>query len=329
VPAVKPFDPKGVIPATLLALKDDLSIDDAELRRHVADVASTPGITAILVNGHASEVFSCTFDEQKQILESSVDEVGDIVPVLSGVCTDGSLEAARIARMSQASGARGLLVFPPTSMLPGGNLRPEMALTHFRRIADATDLPLILVQFPLDNGMGYTFDTLIKLVEEVPTIRAIKDLISNPMMHERNIRALHSMSRPVNVLTTHSSWLIGSLAMGAAGILSGSGSIIADRHVALFDAMQAEDLPRAKAVNDGIYPLAQCFYAPPYLDNHNRMKEGLKMLGRLKNTTVRPPLYKLPEHEIAAVRRALIDAKMLGADGRPVRDLAMRATAAE
>jgi 4-hydroxy-tetrahydrodipicolinate synthase len=315
------YEPQGVIPATLLALRDDFSIDDGELRRHVSHVAKTKGVSAIAVNGHASEVFSCTFEEQKHVLEVSLDEVGDIVPVLSGVAADGSIEAARIARMAHETGARGLLVFPPQSMIPGGNLRPEMAITHLRRIADASDLPIILFQFPLDTGMGYTFETLLRILDEVPSVRAIKDLVGQPMLHERNIRTLQSLPRPVNVLTTHSSWLMASLVMGAAGVLSGSGSIIADRHVALFEAIQAENLALAKSINDGIYPLAQLFYSPPYLDNHNRMKEGLKMLGRLKCAAVRPPLCKLPETEVARVREALVTARMLDRNGRPVENI--------
>lgn len=55
--------PKGVIPATLLAFNDDRSIDERETRRHLAQVAATRGISAITVNGHASEVHACTFEE--------------------------------------------------------------------------------------------------------------------------------------------------------------------------------------------------------------------------------------------------------------------------
>jgi len=187
----------------------------------------------------------------------------------------------------------------------GGQLRPEMAIAHFKTIADATDLPLILFQYPAAMGLGYPFDTLMKLIEEVPTIRAIKDWCADPALHERHIRTLQALPRPVNVLTTHSAWLMASLTMGANGLLSGAGSVVADLQVELFEAVKAKDLDRAQKVNDRLYHMQQAFYAPPFLDMHNRMKECLVLLGRLDRAVVRPPLVKLPQAEIDRLKEAL------------------------
>jgi 4-hydroxy-tetrahydrodipicolinate synthase len=107
------------------------------------------------------------------------------------------------------------------------------------------------------------------------------------------------------VLTTHSAWLMGSLAMGANGLLSGAGSVVADLQVALFEAVKAKDLAAAQGVNERLYPLQQAFYAPPFLDMHNRMKECLVLLGRMKRAVVRPPLVKLADVEIARLKAAL------------------------
>src|SRR5262249_59428075 len=107
-----------------------------------------------------------------------------------------------------------------------------------------------------------------------------------------------------------SSWLMSSLAMGCSGLLSGSGGVIADLQTALFQAVRANDLARAKQVNDRIYPLAQAFYADPFVDMHNRMKEALVILGRIPCAAVRPPLVKLTDAEIARIRKALDDAKI-------------------
>jgi 4-hydroxy-tetrahydrodipicolinate synthase len=304
------FQPAGVIPATLLAFAENMNIDEAETRRHLAHVARTRGISAITVNGHASEVHACTFEEQKRILALSLDEVGDRVPLVNGVYADGSLEAARIARMAAAEGASALLVFPPNSMSMGGQLRPEMALTHFRIIAEATDLPLILFQYPAATGLGYPYDTLMQLLDRVPTIRAIKDWCADPQLHERHIRALQGRPRPVTVLTTHSAWLMASLSMGAGGLLSGAGSVVADLQVALFEALKSDDLARARRINDRLVPVQQAFYAPPFLDMHNRMKECLVMLGRLQRAVVRPPLVKLPKSELDRLRAALEAARV-------------------
>lgn len=299
------FRPAGVIPATLLALNHDLSIDERQTRKHLRDCALVDGVSAVTVNGHASEVHACTFKEQQQILAASLAEVGEKVPLISGVYADGSVEAARLAAMADREGASALLVFPPNSLSMGGQLRPEMAITHFKRIADATDLPIILFQYPISGGLGYPFDTLLQLFDKVPTIRAVKDWSNDPMLHERHIRTFQTLPRPVNVLTTHSSWLMASLTMGPNGLLSGAGSVIADLQVALFRAVQSGDLKAAQAVNDRIVPLSQVFYAPPFLDMHNRMKEALVLLGRIDKAVVRPPLVKLGDAEIARIKQAL------------------------
>src|SRR3954454_14965093 len=172
----KDWLPQGVIPAVLLPFKADFSIDEAAYRKHLRDVAAVRGISALTVKGHSSEVHACTLDEQREVLRITMEEVGDRLPVVAGIYADGSLEAARIARMAEAGGAAALLVFPPQSMSMGGQLRPEMALAHFSTIAAATALPLICFNYSLAGGVGYPHETLLRLTEAVPSIRAIKDL---------------------------------------------------------------------------------------------------------------------------------------------------------
>jgi 4-hydroxy-tetrahydrodipicolinate synthase len=308
------YVPHGVIPAVLLPFHDDLSIDEASFRSHLRDVAATEGISAITLNAHSTEVASCTFEEQRRVLAIAQDEVGGRLPIVNGIWADGSLEAARIAKMAAEGGASALLVFPPAPFTLQQS--PEMALAHFKRIADASDLPIIVFQYPLATGQGYPRDTLLKMCEQVPSIRAIKDWAGNVPQHEMQIRALQSLPRPVNVLTTHSAWLFSSLVLGCNGLLSGSGSVIADLQAQLFRAVQRNDLAAAKALNDRIYPTARVFYADPFSDMHNRMKEALVLLGKLPRAVVRPPLVKLGRPEIERIRAALVEAGLLTAKAR-------------
>jgi 4-hydroxy-tetrahydrodipicolinate synthase len=306
--------PHGVIPAILLPFDDDLAIDEGAFRRHIRDVAATEGLSALTINAHSTEVASCTFDEQRRVLDITQDEIGDKLPLVHGVWADGSLEAARIARMAAAGGASALLVFPPAPFTMGQNA--GMAIAHFRHIADACDLPLIAFQYPLATGQGYPRDTLLRLCDAVPAIRAIKDWSNNVPQHEWHVRTLQSLPRPVNVLSTHSAWLFASLVLGCNGLLSGSGSVITDLQARLFRAVQANDLAEAKRLADRIDPLARVFYADPAVDMHNRMKEALVLLGRLPRAVVRPPLVKIGPQEIERIRLALVEAGLLGAERR-------------
>jgi 4-hydroxy-tetrahydrodipicolinate synthase len=314
MPRHKAYLPHGVIPAVLLPFDAELAIDEAGFRKHLRDVAATDGISAITINAHSTEVASCSFEEQRRVLDLAQDEIGDRLPLVNGVWADGSIEAARIARMAAAGGASALLVFPPAPFTLGQS--PAMALAHFKRIAEATDLPIIVFQYPLATGQGYPRDTLLRLCDEVPTIRAIKDWSGNVQQHEWHVRTLQSLPRPVNVLSTHSAWLLSSLVLGCNGLLSGSGSVIPDLQAALFRAVQGNDLAAARRLNDRIHPLATVFYAEPWADMHNRMKEALVLLGRLPRAVVRPPLVKLGAAEIGRIRSALIATGFIDAEGR-------------
>ena len=308
------YVPHGVIPAVLLPFDNDLAIDEASFRKHLRDVASVEGLSAITINAHSTEVGSCTFDEQKRVLDIAQGEIGARLPLVNGIWADGSIEAARIARMATQGSASALLVFPPAPFTLGQS--PAMALVHIKRIADATDLPLIVFQYPLATGQGYPKDTLLKMCEEVPSIRAIKDWIGNVPHHEWHIRTLQNLPRPVNVLTTHSSWLFSSLVLGCNGLLSGSGSVIADLQARLFRAVQKNDLAEAKRLNERIEPTARVFYADPFVDMHNRMKEALVLLGKLPRAVVRPPLVKIERAEVTRIRQALIEAGLLDKNAR-------------
>src|SRR4029079_16485855 len=199
------------------------------------------------INAHSTEVASCTFEEQRRVLDIAQGEIGAKLPLVNGIWADGSLEAARIARMAQDGGASALLIFPPAPFTLQQS--PEMAIAHFKRIAEASDLPIIVFQYTLATGQGYPRETLLKMCEQVPSIRAIKDWCGSVPQHEMHIRTLQNLPRPVNVLSTHSAWLFSSLVLGCNGLLSGSGSVIADLQAQLFRAVQTNNFAEAKRLN--------------------------------------------------------------------------------
>lgn len=315
MPRHSSFVPHGVIPAVLLPFTPDLAIDATAFRAHLRDVASVPGLSAITVNAHSTEVASCTHDEQKHVMAITMETIGDRLPVVHGIYAEGSIEAAHIARQAAVGGASALLVFPPGPFTLGH--RPEMVIDHFERVADAAgDVPIIAFNYPLAINQGYATDMIVRLGEKVPTVRAIKDWCNVPVQHEHNIRVLQGLTRPINVLSTHSAWLFPSLVLGCRGLLSGSGSVIPDLQSQLFAAIQRNDLAGARQLNDRIHPLAEVFYAAPAVDMHNRMKEALVLLGRWKCAAVRPPLVKIPDSEIGRIAKALEKAGLLANSGK-------------
>lgn len=303
---------RGVIPAHLMTFTSDLEVDERNLRRHLRALLAVDGVTGITTNAHASEVATLTLDEQRRQLAICLDEVQGRVPVISGVYSDGSAKAGAIAAAAERDGADGLLVFPSQVFSGGSQLRPEMALGHYAAIADVTSLPMIAFAYPAASGLHLTTDTLVAILREIDQVVAVKEWTNDIVTYERNLHAIRAVAqergRDVSVLSSFSRSLLASLVLGADGILSGHGSLVADLHVALFRAVEKQDLAEARRLWERIRPVAEACYADPFQDGHNRMKVALAELGRIDEAHVRPPLAAVPEAERIGLRDVVASA---------------------
>jgi 4-hydroxy-tetrahydrodipicolinate synthase len=305
----EPLTFSGVMPANILPFRADLSIDEPAYRRHLRWLADTRGVTGIVANGHASEVSSLSGEERKRSLAIALDEVAGRCPVVAGVYSDGTAEAVELARDARAAGAAGVLVFPPTLFMWGAQLKPDMAVRHFSEVA-SVGLPMIVFEYPPASGIGYLPETLARLAE-IPQVAGVKDWSNEIVAFERNLRAIRATGRPVAVLSSFTMSLMSSFLLGADGAISGMGSVAADLQVELFEACGKVDLDGARRINDRLDPLVRVFYAPPFVDMHNRMKEALVLLGRIPAAHVRPPLTPVPAAEREAIRQALVASGLL------------------
>ncbi|PYN96073.1 MAG: dihydrodipicolinate synthase family protein [Candidatus Rokuibacteriota bacterium] len=299
----------GIMPANILPFRADLAIDEKAYRAHLRWLADTPGVTGIVANGHAAEVSSLTRDERKSALAMALDEIAGKIPVVAGVYSDGTAEAVELARDAKSAGAAGVLVFPPTLFMWGAQLKPDMVLRHFSEIAAGADLPIIVFEYPPASGIGYAPETLARLAE-ISRVVAVKDWSNDIVALERNLRALRATGRPVALLSSFTMSLMASFLLGAVGAISGMGSVTADLQAELFAACDKGDLDGARRINDRLDPLVRVFYAPPFVDMHNRMKEALVLLGRIPAAHVRPPLTAVSETERRAIAKALHAARL-------------------
>jgi len=294
----------GCMPANLLPFTADLAIDGPAYRKHLRWLVDAPGVTGLVANGHAAEVASLDREERKRTLAIALDEVAGKVPVVTGIYCDGTLEAVELARDARAAGAAGLLVFPPTLFMWGAQAKPDMVLRHFQTLADAVDLPLIVFEYPPASGIGYSPETLAELCK-IPTIAGVKDWSNEIVAYEKNLRALRGAGRPVAMMSAFTMSLMATFLLGADGCISGMGGVVADLQASLFAAVQAGRLDEARRLNDRMAPLVSVFYAPPFVDMHNRMKEALALLGRIPAAHVRPPLTPVSDDERHRIRLAL------------------------
>ena len=306
----EPLRFSGVMPANILPFKADLSIDEPAYRRHLRWLADTRGVTGIVANGHASEVSSLDREERRRSLAIALDEIVGRCPVIAGVYSDGTAEAVALARDAKAAGAAGILLFPPTLFMWGAQVKPDMVLRHVGEVAAGADLPIIVFEYPPASGIGYAPETLARLAE-IPQVAGVKDWSNEIVAFERNLRALRATGRPVAMLSAFTLSLMATFLLGADGAISGMGSVTADLQAELFEACGKGDLDGARRINDRLDPLVRVFYAPPFVDMHNRMKEALVLLGRIPAAHVRPPLTPISAAKRDAVRRALVASQLL------------------
>ncbi|MCM3713491.1 dihydrodipicolinate synthase family protein [Alkalihalobacillus oceani] len=304
----------GVIPANLLPFTSDLDIDERNYRRHLRALIETPGVSAITTNGHAAEIATLTREEQQRSLAITVEEADKEIPVICGIYADGTKQAAELAKMAEREGADCLLIFPSAVLDLGAQLRPEMAYRHYEAIAEATSLPMIAFVYPVTSGLHLPTETVVRICRDIDQVVAIKEWSNDISVYERNYRELKALPKHISVLTSFSKALLPSLCIGADGILSGHGSMIAEIQAALFDAVQKGDLALAREHAARLYPLVQVFYAEPFIDMHNRMKEAIAMLGRIDEAHVRPPLQRISAEEREQIRKALIEARLPGSE---------------
>jgi 4-hydroxy-tetrahydrodipicolinate synthase len=304
----EPLTFSGIMPANILPFKADLSVDEPAYRTHLRWLADTPGVTGIVVNGHAAEVASLSREERRRTLAIALDEVAGSCPIVAGVYTDGTAEAVELARDARAAGAAGVLLFPPTLFMWGAQAKPDMVLKHYTEVA-TVGLPIIAFEYPPASGIGYSPETLARIAQ-IPQVAGVKDWSNEIVAFEQNLRAIRATGRPVAILSSFTMSLMASFLLGADGAISGMGSVTADLQAELFAACQKGDLDGARRINDRLEPLVRVFYAPPFVDMHNRMKEALVLLGRIPAAHVRPPLTPIPAAARAAIARALALARL-------------------
>ena len=289
----------SVIPAVLTPFNKQMEVDYDEFGRHIQDVCSVDGVTAIMVNGGSMEDTTLTRNERTVLIEKAIDASGGKTPIIAAV-RESKIESdlGLLARDAEEAGAEAILIMPINDKV---YTTVNGALERFGKVFDGCGLAVAFYQVNPD-GFGYPVETMIALAEQ-ERVFAVKEGSGSPEISEIDMRATNS---EIAIWSTHSRWLLGDLAMGADGILSGMGSISADLHVALCRAVWASDLKQARKVSHVLYRLTQVFYRPGQ-NGHTRMKYALKRLNRMGSDLVRPPLKQLDDEEKNRVERILDD----------------------
>jgi 4-hydroxy-tetrahydrodipicolinate synthase len=299
----------GIYVATLTPFRADGRIDEPLLAAHFRSFVGIPGIVGVLCNGHAGENFLLTRPERRRVTEIAAETIGHRHIIVSGVVSEATEDAAQDARDAAEAGADCALVFPPFSWALSQD--SQMAVTHHRRIAEVSGLPLMLYQAGVASAMAYKPDVLEALVQ-LPGIVGVKEGSWESNRYDQNRRLVKTVAPHVAIMASGDEHMLSCFVVGSEGSLVSLAVLMPNEIVALDRAVRESDLPAARALHARIQPLANAIYgrAPAGLATA-RLKACMGLLGLWENAAPRPPITMLPEEEIAALRAALIEARLM------------------
>jgi len=283
----------GVFPAATTQFAADQSLDLPATMRHL-DHMIEAGIHGLIMLGTVGENCSLLYDEKLQLLRATVEHVAGRVPVLTGVAEYTTALACRFAEDAKTAGVDGLMVLP--AMVYKSD--PRETITHFRQVASATDLPVMVYNNPVSYGVDITPEMFADLADE-PHLVAIKESSENV----RRITDLRNTCGDRYVLFCGVDDLVlESLLLGAEGWVSGLVNAFPAENRLLWDLATSGRWEEARDVYRWYTPLL-------HLDTHVKLVQYIKLavqecgLGSELTRAPRLPLVGEEREQVLAIIR--------------------------
>ncbi|MEQ6896715.1 4-hydroxy-tetrahydrodipicolinate synthase [Microbacterium sp. KR10-403] len=281
-----------VLVALVTPMTADGEVDWPAVEKHMDDVVSA-GADGLVVTGTTGETSTLTDAEKIRLVEMGKDVAAGRAKIITGGGSNETAHAIQLYRDSAKAGADGILVVTPYYNKP----TQAGILTHFRLIADATDLPMMLYDIPGRTGVPIAYETLLRLAKH-PNILAVKDAKGSFSEVSRVLNQTDLMyfsGDDANVLP--------HLAIGATGLVGVTANIAAQPYRTIVDAVNRGDLAAATAEHKRLEPLVRAVMT--HVPGTVSAKYILHGLGRISSPRVRLPLVGPEEWEAAIIEDEL------------------------
>ena len=286
---------RGCGTALVTPFATDGAVDETALRAFV-DWQVEQGVHFVVPCGSTGEAVTMSLAEQCRVVEVTVEQVNGRVPVVAGAGANDTQRAITNSREMRAAGATHLLHVTPMYNKP-----PQRALlAHFRAIADACDLPIVLYNVPGRTAVNLEVRTCLELAND-PRFIAVKEASGNMSQIAEIIR-----ERPdgFGVLSGDDGLTLSVMAHGGEGVISVVSNFAPAMVAALTNAMAHGDLAAARALDAQLAPLVHAAFVE---SNPIPAKFVLHVMQRMQNV-LRLPLVPLSESYQPMVQRAVVDA---------------------
>ncbi|HYB10739.1 MAG TPA: dihydrodipicolinate synthase family protein [Alphaproteobacteria bacterium] len=290
---------RGVFPAVTTQFHDDLSIDLDATARHIERLIKA-GVHGIIMLGTVGENTALEADEKRAVVKRAIEAVKGRVPVFSGVAECSTALACRYASDMEKLGVDGLMVLP--AMVYKSDSRETLA--HFRTVARASRLPIMIYNNPISYGVDVTPEMFAELASE-KTIVALKESSDNV---RRVSDIVNACGDRYILFCGVDDLIVESMMLGVVGWVAGLVNAFPDESVRLFELAAAGRYKEA-------LPLYRWFMPILHLDCHTKLVQYIKFaqaLAGLGSETVRAPRLKLEGEErarIGAIIRAALESR--------------------
>jgi 4-hydroxy-tetrahydrodipicolinate synthase len=289
---------KGCGTALVTPFKEDRSIDEEALARLV-EFQVEAGIDFLVPCGTTGESATLSYDEQRRVVEIVLSAAAGRVHVIAGAGGNNTAHVIEMAREYERVGVRGLLSVSPYYNKP----TQEGLYQHFRAVADATRLPMIVYNVPPRTAVNILPDTIARLAE-VPNIIGVKEA-SGDISQIAEI--ITRVPPEFLVFSGDDSITLPVVALGGAGVISVASNEAPAQMTALTRACLDNDWDQARRLNRELFPLMKANFIET---SPGPVKAALAMMGRIKEV-YRLPMVPVTDGTKEKLRAVLVALKLI------------------
>ncbi|NTW84313.1 MAG: 4-hydroxy-tetrahydrodipicolinate synthase [Chlorobiaceae bacterium] len=283
----------GSAVALVTPFNEDRTVDTEALRKLV-QFHIEAGTDIIIPCGTTGESPTLTGQEQSEIIRTVKEEAGGKIMVAAGAGTNATNEAVELAVNAEKAGAAAILSVAPYYNKPS----QEGIYQHYRHIAEAVSIPVIIYNVPGRTGCNVAASTILKLARNFKNIAAVKEATENM---SQIAELLEDRPEHFSVLTGEDSLILPFMAMGGDGVISVAANQIPDRVKQLVDALASGDIETARSINRTCRKLFRLNFIE---SNPVPVKYALARMGMVKE------IYRLPLVPLASENKAILDSEL-------------------
>ena len=291
---MKNVEIKGIIAPLLTPMNADETINEKELRNQVSHKIEK-GIHGVFPLGTNGEAYALSLEEKIRVIEVVVDEVKGRVPVYAGTGCISTKDTIELSKKAKEIGADVLSIVTPWYAAAS----QDEIYSHFKEVAEAVDLPIVLYNIPARTGKTITPETVENL-SKIPNIVGVKDSsgdFENMLKYIEKTRYRKDFA----VLSGNDSLILWCLLAGGRGGIAGCANVFPSTMASIYDTFVAGDLEKARDIQDSIRSFRDCF---KFGNPNTIVKTAVSLLG-FPVGKCRKPFCQVPEAGVEAIKKVL------------------------